>query len=230
MNKVLFENKIFSGNVLKIIALISMTFDHVGLTFFPSALWMRIVGRLAFPIFAFMIAEGCRYTKHKARYLGTLAIMALVMQIIYFVFEKSLYMCIFVTFTLSVSCIYAIDNFKKQKNFISFIFAFGVLVGVFYLTKILTQNTSFWVDYGFWGVMLPPVVYFCKNKTQKAIAFTIMLILVSLDLGGIQLYSLLSIPLIVLYNGKRGKLNLKYLFYMYYPLHLAVIYLIEVIA
>ena len=230
MNKVLFENKIFSGNVLKIIALISMTFDHVGLTFFPSALWMRIVGRLAFPIFAFMIAEGCRYTKHKARYLSTLAIMALVMQIIYFVFEKSLYMCIFVTFTLSVSCIYAIDNFKKQKNFISFIFAFGVLVGVFYLTKILPQNTSFWVDYGFWGVMLPPIVYFSKNKTQKAIAFTIMLILVSLDLGGIQLYSLLSIPLIVLYNGKRGKFNLKCLFYVYYPLHLAVIYLIEVIA
>ena len=54
-----------SGNALKIIAAISMVIDHVGLMFFPTLKILRIIGRLAYPIFAFMIAEGCYYTKNK---------------------------------------------------------------------------------------------------------------------------------------------------------------------
>ena len=223
------NNKIFTGNVLKIIALVCMTIDHVGEMFFPSAVWMRIAGRLAFPIFAFMISEGCRYTKNKARYLGIMASMALVMQIIYFVFEKSLYMCIFVTFSFSVSLIYAIDYFIKKKNFTSFILAFGVVTGIFYLTKILPKTTCFGVDYGFFGVMLPVAVYYFKGFWGKIIAFSLMLLLISIDLRGVQLYSLFAVILIMLYNGKRGRMNLKYLFYVYYPLHLAVIYVIYLI-
>ncbi len=227
MTNTISNNRIFTGNVLKIIALICMTFDHVGKEFFPDQVWMQIIGRIAFPIFSFMIAEGCRYTKSRKRYLITLVIMALFLQIIYYIFEKSLYMCIFVTFSLSVSLIYAIDNFVKKKNFINFILAFGVFCGIFYLTKILPSFTDFWVDYGFFGVMVSAVIYFCKKQSIKLILFTLMLLFVSLDLGGIQIYSLLSVPVIALYNGKRGKLNLKYLFYVYYPLHLAVIYLMR---
>lgn len=221
------NNKIFTGNMLKIIALICMTFDHVGKEFFPNLLWMQIIGRIAFPVFSFMIAEGCRYTKNRKRYLLILGIMALVLQIIYYIFEKSLYMCIFVTFTLSVSLIYAFDSFRKDKKLKNFVVALCVLYGIFYLTKILPQTTTFWVDYGFFGTLLPVVIYFCNKKSIKLTLFTLMLLLISLDLGGIQIYSLLSLPLIMLYNGKRGSLNLKYLFYVYYPLHLAAIYLMR---
>lgn len=64
------------GNILKLIAALSMLIDHVGLMFFPNQLWMRAVGRLAFPIFAFFIAEGFRYTRSKLRYLLTVFALA----------------------------------------------------------------------------------------------------------------------------------------------------------
>ena len=70
------KTKGLSGNQLKLIALAAMTVDHIGVQFFPNIQLLRIIGRLALPIFAYMIAQGCRYTKNKARYLGTIAAVA----------------------------------------------------------------------------------------------------------------------------------------------------------
>ena len=58
-----------SGNSLKIIAAFAMLIDHVGIMFFPTVAIYRIIGRISFPIFAFMIAEGCRYTRNKLKYI-----------------------------------------------------------------------------------------------------------------------------------------------------------------
>ena len=95
-----------TGNQLKLLALISMTLDHIGLMFewLPpeTRLLLRIAGRLAFPIFAFMIAEGCRHTRNMKRYFATLVICGVVCQGVYLMFLKSFYMCVFVTFSLSV--------------------------------------------------------------------------------------------------------------------------------
>ena len=70
----------FTGNQLKLIALISMTCDHVGLQLLPDVLILRIIGRLALPIFAYMIAEGCRYTRNRKRYLLRMAGLAALCQ------------------------------------------------------------------------------------------------------------------------------------------------------
>lgn len=78
-----------SANVLKMIALITMTIDHVGLMLLPDYEWMRAVGRIAFPIFAFMIAEGCRYTRDRKRYVSQIAILGIGMQIVLFVVSGS---------------------------------------------------------------------------------------------------------------------------------------------
>ena len=56
-----------NNNQLKIIAMISMVLDHVGLVFFSDFEIFRILGRLAFPIYAYMIAEGCTHTKNRKR-------------------------------------------------------------------------------------------------------------------------------------------------------------------
>ena len=62
------QGEILSGNALKILGALSMLADHVGLMFFPEVTALRIVGRLAYPIFAYMIAEGCAHTRNRRRY------------------------------------------------------------------------------------------------------------------------------------------------------------------
>lgn len=54
-----------SATALKIIGMIAMTIDHIGYFLFPQIEAFRIIGRIAYPIFAYMIAEGCRYTRNK---------------------------------------------------------------------------------------------------------------------------------------------------------------------
>ena len=105
--------RILSGNALKIIAAVAMLIDHIGLLFFPEQMIFRVIGRIAFPIFAFMIAEGCRYTRNKLRYLLTLSSLALVIQVVYYIAMKSLVMSIFVTFSISIVLVYSLQLFKK---------------------------------------------------------------------------------------------------------------------
>ena len=203
---------LLNNNQLKIIALITMTIDHIGVILFPNLKILRIIGRLAFPIFAYMIAEGAKYTKNRPKYLLTISLTALICQLVYYFAERSLDQCILVTFTASIILIYSLDY-----KFLSL----PAIFGAFFLTEFLN------IDYGFCGIMMPVILYIADEKRKKLLYGTIMLILLSFFLGGVQWYSLFAIPLLALYNEKRGKLNLKYLFYIYYPLHLAVIYLIS---
>ena len=92
-----------TGNQLKSIAMIAMTCDHVGLQLLPQFPILRIIGRLALPIFAYMIAEGCRHTRNRPRYLLTILGFAFICQAVYFFAMGSVYMCILVTFSLSIA-------------------------------------------------------------------------------------------------------------------------------
>ena len=67
--------------MLKLIAMISMVFDHAGDMFFHDQLWMRMIGRLAMPLFSFCIAEGYRYTKDRKKYLLRMGLFALISEI-----------------------------------------------------------------------------------------------------------------------------------------------------
>lgn len=221
-----------TGNQLKIIALIAMTIDHVGMMLFPFDAWFRILGRLAFPVFAYMIGEGCAYTRSRGRYLGKMAALALVCQTVYFVFMGSLYQCVLVTFSLSVGLIFLVDNARGKSSPGSWALALLGFTAVCFLTEILPlllPATDYAVDYGLWGVMLPLLVYFGAGKKQKHLHFLLGLVMIALSYGGLQWYSLLAVPLIFLYNGQRGKLRLKNLFYIYYPAHLVAIYAIGLV-
>ena len=218
---------ICSSNALKIVALICMTFDHLGKEIFPESLWMQIIGRLALPIFSYMIAEGCRYTKNRVRYFATIGIVSLLCQSVYFVAEASLYQCILVTFMLSILLIYSADYVRNRQNIISVLFFFVVFSVIYYLCNILPsklEEYNFCIDYGIFGVLLPLFVYMGKTKYEKIAMMILGLVLLSSSLGGIQWYSLFAVILLMMYNEERGKYNLKYLFYIYYPLHLAAIY------
>ena len=216
----------FTNNQLKIIAMISMLLDHVGVALFPQVRWLRIAGRLAYPIFAYMIAEGCVHTKNRTRYFLQIAGLATVCQLVYYIAEGSLYQSILVTFSLSILCIYAIDNFQKHKGFFSGALAILVFGVVTYACRVLPRKIAgFDIDYGFLGVMLPVVVFLVPNKMGKLCAAGVLLVaMCSSYLNDIQWFALLALPLLLFYNEKRGKARLKYLFYIFYPAHLVAIY------
>ncbi|MBQ8830974.1 MAG: hypothetical protein IJ017_05205 [Oscillospiraceae bacterium] len=221
-----------SGNALKLIAIVIMTIDHIGMQLMPQNLVLRIIGRLAFPIFAYMIAEGCTYTKNRRKYLLTILAFAAVCQIVYLVAMQSLYMCILVTFSLSIILIYALDYAKKRKTALSWILCAAVFAAVFFISEVVPDKFNvgdFRIDYDFTGILVPVLIYLGRNKREKLVLTAAALLLLSLTLGWIQWYCLLALPLLALYNGKRGKGNMKYLFYFYYPLHLVAIYFLSYI-
>lgn len=222
--------KALSNNQLKLIALGSMTVDHIGMVLFPQLQWMRILGRLAFPIFAYMIAEGCRHTRNLDRYFATMALFALVCQAVDFLARGSLYMRILVTFTLSISLVWLFKKAEKTKNHLWTALLVLWLVAVNFICAQLPQllpGTDFSVDYGFIGVLIPFALTLVKGKSNQLIILSVLLAALSLGSVQIQWFCLLAVPLLWLYNGQRGKWKLKWLFYIYYPLHLVVIYFIS---
>lgn len=217
-----------TGNQLKTIALIAMTCDHVGKELFPRLEFLQIIGRLAFPIYAYLIAEGCRYTRDRKGYLGRMAGLAAVCQIVYFLAEGSLYMSVLVTFSVSIALIYLLDEAKKDPSPIRLLTAGAGLVTALYLCVFLRiPGTDYAIDYGFIGVMLPVLTYLGSGKKQRLLLTAVCQLLLAGSFGGIQWYCLLSLPLLALYNGQRGKPGIKNFFYIYYPAHLVIIYLLS---
>lgn len=211
-----------TGNQLKIIAMIAMTCDHVGVQIFPQLLWLRLVGRLAMPVYAYMIAEGCRHTRNRKKYLLRLLGMGVLCQAVYFVAMGSLYQCILMTFSLSVCLIClmdAVDMEKTAGNWTRLLA--GTMLVVFLCTVLpdLLPGTDYEIDYGLPGVLLPVLIYGAGTR-----GLLLGLALVALKYGGAQWLAFLAVPLLLCYNGQRGRANIGKLFYWYYPVHLVVIY------
>ncbi len=225
MKKLQFLN----SNALKIIALITMTLDHAGLLLFGNMPLMRIIGRIAFPLYAYMIAEGCRYTKNKKKYFLNVFLLGLLCQIVYFVADRSLDMCILITFSFSILIIYALQYAKKAKN----IFAWGIpalatafSIAVCYGIPKFFPELGFSVDYGIYGVAVPVFISLSDNRYIKLALTAFSLSLLANASSDTQWFSLLALIPLFFYNGERGKANIKTFFYLYYPLHLAALWLI----
>lgn len=214
---------------LKMIALVAMTIDHIGLLLFPEQLIFRIIGRVSYPIFAYMIAEGCRYTRNKSRYLGMVVGIGILCSAVYYITERSLYQPILITFSLSILLIFVLDygwklmekaNTKRSLLVHLCFFVLAILIAYFCTDPF---QIGFEIDYGFWGIMLPVFIWAAKSQGGKLIALLLGLLLVSIQNGGIQIYSVTAVSILFFYNGKRGR-STGIFFYVYYPIHLVVIY------
>ncbi len=232
---------LLSNNMLKIIAAIFMVCDHMGVILFPKIEILRIIGRLSFPVFAYLIAEGAKHTKNKLRHFLTMFSFAAVIQIVYFIYDRSLEMSVLVTFTLSLVIIYALDALKAQAfalnpRWYGILLTSLLFVGSIALALFLDQTVD--LDYGFSGCLLPvfpslfnlpkterPTVVFERldRKLPRILMTAFGVLALSFDYGGTQFFSLLSIPLLLLYSEKRGKYKMKYFFYIFYPLHLVLL-------
>ena len=229
-----------NGNVLKIIAAITMLIDHVGVILLPSIIGLRVIGRISFPIFAFMIAEGCAHTKNKLKYFLMIFILGVGCQTALHIAKGPEKLNVLISFSVAVIGIYILQHMKNTvfsaentvfaKIISIFLFIFTI-VGIYFLNKAVR------IDYGFWGCILPISASFLKapttskaavfksldNKFLQLLLFGICLLFMSLKYRGIQFYSLFAIIFLLFYSGRRGKLNMKYFFYVFYPVHLVLL-------
>lgn len=236
-----------NANLLKIIGVIAMTIDHIGFFLFPKEVLLRIIGRIAYPIFAYFIAEGCTYSRHHKRYFCSVLLVGMLCSIASYLTERSLYQSIMITFACSIGIIfsfqYALGTNLANNSFtqpisqstltktssdtapISFrwLAVFYVLLAACYLLFHVHIFADFTTDYGFWGILTPFFIWLGKNKKQKLFALAFGLTLLYFKMGSNQIYSFLAIPLLMLYNGQQGKSRCKSFFYIYYPLHIAII-------
>lgn len=229
--------------MLKIIAFVTMAIDHIGYVFFPQHMWLRIIGRIAFPIFAYCLATGCVYTKNSKKYALRLLVFSLVSQPFYSLafypydtaqlFDSinygalgaaalnigaNLHLNVGFTMLLALGAIEAL----KHKKWL----AFGAIA-----------IASLWegFEYSAYGVILMVLMYFFCQKDAEAFGIVIGLYLAAsfLDtpnysLLGISLnaqgFAILALPF-MLVNTKSGVKIPKWLGYGFYPLHIFIIYL-----
>lgn len=216
---------------LKLIAIISMLFDHAGYAIYGKLSWCNFIGRLAFAIFAFQITEGYIHTTNLKKYFFRLGIFALISQIPFMLLYSmiSASFCLNIFFTLFIGLL-SITIFDKSTNKI---LGFLGTTLVIYISKFLN------VDYGFLGVLTIFMFYiFRNNKTFTSLAFTILTLLqyknfltptnFNTTILLIICCTILALVPIFLYNGKKGK-NIKQAFYWFYPVHLVLLYFINIL-
>ena len=249
----------FSAFVLKLIAIISMVIDHTGAVLFPENMELRIIGRLAFPIFCFLIVEGFTHSRSVPKYLMRLGIFAVVSEIPFnLAFQKSVIHAgsvnVFVTLFLGLLGLYLFDKVSHWKALPEPL-AYAAAVLPVALACLAAHKLG--SDYGRYGVMLIFIFYlFRDNRTGAMLAFFLCtelrygLCCISTDKlsevtvwlslfesgdktwyigGSIQQFCILAAIPIALYSGEKGSGRLKWVFYAFYPVHLLVLWLISII-
>lgn len=213
---------------LKIIAAATMAADHAGAVLFPETQWLRIVGRMAFPIYCFLLVEGYVRTKNVRNYIMRLLAFALVSEIPFDLafFGVPFYMGhqnVFFTLAAGLSAVWAIDSnslrpvrqdYGKRPE------SAPALINAASAIACFAFAYFFRTDYSYAGVLLIVCFYVFRNSLPMAV-----LSLAGINMllfGGIQGYAVIAAVPIVLYNGARGP-KLKYVFYLFYPVHLVLL-------
>lgn len=228
--------KILSGNGLKMIAIVTMLIDHIGASLIEVSilnlkripfywisdspekmfLWemdrvFRLIGRVAFPIFCFLLVEGFLHTKDVKKYAVRLFAFALISEI---PFDLALFGEWFalqyqnVYFTLLLGLLAMVGIQKAGTNLWKSAASVIVCCGAAFLLKS---------DYDVFGVFLIVLLYVLRNRPVHRTVFGCIAV-------GWEITAPLAFIPINMYNGTRGKWNLKYLFYAFYPLHLLLLY------
>ncbi|MDO5155644.1 MAG: TraX family protein [Eubacteriales bacterium] len=212
---------IFDSFTLKMIAIITMLIDHIGYTCIPMGTSQytvfRAIGRIAFPIFCFLIVEGFYHTRSHLNYLIRLAIFAILSEIPFdLAFRHTMFdwgsQNVFFTLMLGLLSLFCLEEINNRR--------------VFVIPLVLIWAGAYFIqcDYGLGGVLLIDMFYHArKTPIIRAILAALLLYLF---FGKFELWGLIAIPLIMLYNGKKGP-SIKMLFYWFYPVHLMILYLIN---
>ena len=204
---------------LKMIAVISMVIDHIGMIFIPRDMLLydvfRGVGRLAFPIFAFLLVEGFLHTKNIKKYILRMLFFAAISEIPFDSFTSNRiinmgHQNVIVLLALGLVMLFFVN---KWKNPILHLFFVAIASGISMILR---------VDYSLWGIILIYWFYCSRNMRWGK---TIGVALIYIYRGGLYLCSILAMIPILFYKGEQGP-RAKWVFGIFYPLHLAILYVI----
>ncbi len=233
----------FSSFNLHIIAMFLMLLDHMWETIIPGQQWMTWLGRLSFPIFAFLIVKGYFHTKNFKKYISRLFIFALLSEIPFnlLVFSTPIFpfqQNVLWTFIYSLLTMRLLDKIKGKYPLVLEIGANCFIVFIFYMLGTITFS-----DYGGHGVLTVLVFYFFKdNKLAQLIC---MFVIHGYLMSGLniqfelfntmiefpqQAFAVLSLPIIWSYNNKQGPHNkyIQFFYYAFYPLHMLILGLMSI--
>lgn len=220
-----------SQEALKLIACITMLADHIGAVFFPGS-FLRTIGRISFPIYCFLLTEGILHTRNRTRYGRRLLLGVLLAEIPFDLLffgawnwgKQSVMLTLFLGFLYCA----AVLHIPTLAHRILLLLPFA------YLGELLN------VDYGGWGIVLIAMFMLTKDQPHSRIQQVIWLLLVSLVtskatmmIGPIrvprQAFSVAALIPIWAYNGSKrtGNVWIRRGFYLFYPVHLAVLYLVR---
>lgn len=234
---------------LHIIAMALMLCDHIWGTYLLPYNWLTAVGRIAYPIFAFMLVEGFVHTGNRRRYLLRLVLWAVITEIPFNLVMGSawlypLHQNVLWTFTLAFLMMLLLEKVGKLRRLAVKILLYLLVVVLFYLLGLLT-----FVDYYGYGLLIVALFYFTRplmgqkgwkkivgmaaqvvalwwisSQLMKGYVITLELLGVELELYR-QSLMVLALPLIWLYRGRQGPYNkgIRLFYYAFYPGHLLVL-------
>ena len=217
--------RILDGTVLKIIAMISMVFDHAGDLLFPEQSWMRIIGRIALPIFAFCIAEGYSHTRNKTKYLLRLCLFGLISELPYDLARTGGLefgqQNIMLTFALAILALMVYDRITAGGKAVWKIIAGIAAAAVIGFAALILRFES-----NLFAIILILVFHIFRDKAHWIRCLAGLIWHLAIRNIGIYLWGVLSFIPLLMYNGKKGK-GLKWFFYVFYPGHLLLLFLIR---
>ena len=226
--------KCLSQEWLKIIACVIMLIDHIGAVLLPQYIWLRYIGRIAFPIYCFLLAEGVHYTKNPQKYGLRLAAGALLSEI---PFDLALFggltpYCQSVMLTLLIAFCMALCM-KRTKN---------TLLRVLLVIPFAVMAEWLRTDYGGMGVALVAVFVLTRDLPYKGLFQTLCMAPILwmmeglwVDIAGVlipvEMLALLSMVPIALYSGQKTTAGrgVQTAFYLFYPVHLTILFIVSLV-
>ena len=233
-----------TSNMLRTIAVLLMLSDHIWATAMNLGDWMTYIGRMAFPIFAFQIAEGFVHTSNFKKYALRLLSFAIVTEIPFNFFYSSrwfnpYHQNVLFTLLLGLLAIKVIDGLKKDKT------GKNIGLSVLYLFLILIASVIGFVDYGHLGMLTVVMFYIMRDFPFAWLGQLVGMVLINIvffeglvfpvELFGktfeipSQGFAVFALIPIWLYSGRKGKSSkaMQYGFYAFYPVHMLILYLIK---
>lgn len=222
--------------LLKIFAMIIMLTDHIGALLIPADteayIICRSIGRLAFPIFCFLLVEGFYHTRDVKKYMKRLAVFALISEIPFdlafsgrtsklsFLLQQNVFFTLLIGLVVLYGMKFVEKKYEKRSLLIGLLQGLCVLTGC---AAAIFLNT----DYSFMGVLLIVAFYiFRGNKVLLTLALFFVTNYTGFPLEGL---ASLSVLFILNYNGKKGPQGNKYFYYIFYPAHILILYFISLL-